>query len=224
MEDRRTFIKKSLGLAALLGLLAGPFSAGWRWVRAQTAKFVVPKHFKTQDLIPLDPKDLDTRELPLTPLKSFRTMGQTDHEAEPASWRMEIAGLVEKPFKLSYDEIRALPPLERNVLLICPGVFANHGRWKGFSLRGVLERAGLRPGASHVTLAGPAGDRQDSNTFPIRDVMSGRVFLAYEVNGRPLPREHGFPVRTVAEGYFGYDWIKYVDRVEVVNQPSKDEN
>ena len=46
-------------------------------------------------------------------------------------------------------------------------------------------------------------------------ILSNNVFLAYQVNGEPLPRRHGFPLRTVAEGYYGYDWVKYVYKITV---------
>ncbi len=49
----------------------------------------------------------------------------------------------------------------------------------------------------------------------MEDVISNRVFLAYQVNGEVLPRRHGFPLRVVAEGYYGYDWVKYVRKITV---------
>jgi sulfoxide reductase catalytic subunit YedY len=53
----------------------------------------------------------------------------------------------------------------------------------------------------------------------VEDVLSDRVFLAYGVNGKPLPERHGFPLRLVAEGYYGYDWIKYVYRITAKRIP-----
>ncbi|MBC8394607.1 MAG: molybdopterin-dependent oxidoreductase [Deltaproteobacteria bacterium] len=51
--------------------------------------------------------------------------------------------------------------------------------------------------------------------WPIEDILSNKVFLAYGVNGETLPKKHGFPLRVVAEGNYGSDWIKYVYKVEV---------
>jgi DMSO/TMAO reductase YedYZ molybdopterin-dependent catalytic subunit len=48
-----------------------------------------------------------------------------------------------------------------------------------------------------------------------RDVLSNKVFLAYEVNGKALPQKHGFPLRIVAEGHFGFTWVKYVHKITV---------
>ena len=56
---------------------------------------------------------------------------------------------------------------------------------------------------------------RDSLRYPIEDVLSDTVFLAYGVNGKTLPQEHGFPLRVVAEGTYGSDWVKYVYGLEV---------
>jgi sulfoxide reductase catalytic subunit YedY len=56
----------------------------------------------------------------------------------------------------------------------------------------------------------------------MEDILSDKVFLAFGVNGEDLPRKHGFPLRVVAEDYYGYDWVKYVYRVtaERIEHPS----
>jgi sulfoxide reductase catalytic subunit YedY len=96
---------------------------------------------------------------------------------------------------------------------VCPGFFANHGEWKGISIAALLKMAQMKPGVTHVTVRGPKGPYENSQRFPLAHIATGRVFLAHSVNGKPLPRKHGFPLRTVAEGYYGYDWIKYVDQI-----------
>jgi DMSO/TMAO reductase YedYZ molybdopterin-dependent catalytic subunit len=97
-------------------------------------------------------------------------------------------------------------------LLICPGVFANHGTWGGLSLGGLLAVAQAHAEAGRVTVTGAGGKRVD---YPLEDVLGDRVFLAYQVNGGPLPVRHGYPLRVVAEGYYGYDWVKYAQGIEV---------
>jgi sulfoxide reductase catalytic subunit YedY len=130
-------------------------------------------------------------------------------------WRLQVVGRAEKTLQLKYEEILSMPSVEREVLLICPGFFANHGAWKGISIAGLLKLAGAEAGATHVTVHGPEGDYGKTQRYPIEDILSGKVFLAYQVNGQPLPRQHGFPLRAVAEGYYGNDWIKYVHKVSV---------
>ena len=75
--------------------------------------------------------------------------------------------------------------------------------------------AGAKDGATHITVGGPEGPHENTQRYPIADIFSDRVFLAYHVNSEPLPQKHGFPLRVVAEGYYGYDWVKYVYKVTV---------
>jgi sulfoxide reductase catalytic subunit YedY len=77
--------------------------------------------------------------------------------------------------------------------------------------------------ATHVTVRGPRGASEKVERFPIQDILSNKVFLAYGVNGQILPQRHGFPIRIVAEGYYGDDWVKYVDviTVEKIQEPPK---
>ena len=142
-------------------------------------------------------------------------MGLSDYRVDPGQWTLEVSGNIRNPFRLRYSEILQAPPIERDVLLICPGVFANNGRWKGLSIRRLLDRAEPVSKVGEVTVAGPEGRYRRSRSFPVEDIRSDRVFLAYGVNGETLPQKHGFPLRTVAEGFYGYDWIKYVDEIRI---------
>ena len=105
-----------------------------------------------------------------------------------------------------------VPVIQIDVLLICPGVFANFGRWKGITITEFLKVAPTGSGVTHITIHGPD---EKSKRFPVSDILSDAVFLAYEVNGQVLPRNHGYPLRAVAEGYFGFDWIKAVHRIDI---------
>jgi DMSO/TMAO reductase YedYZ molybdopterin-dependent catalytic subunit len=77
-------------------------------------------------------------------------------------------------------------------------------------MKGLLERAGVEKDARHVSFRRPKGAYEDEATFSVEDVLTDKVFLAYEVNGETLPKKHGFPLRVVAEGYYGSNWVKYV--------------
>ena len=162
-----------------------------------------------------NPADLDIRNLNITPLDDFKTMGITNHKTDLNIWRLGIEGWVERPFYLTYSQILALPAFERNVLLICPGFFANNGRWKGISLIPLLEKAKIKEGTTMVSFSGPEGIYERTQSFHLKDVLSNKVFLAYGVNGKPLPMKHGFPLRVVAQGHYGFNWIKYVHKVSV---------
>lgn len=223
METRRKFIKKLVAFCTFIGLLLNPFFVGIRSGMTKAKKIILPKGTKRESLIGKNPSDLDARNLDLTPLEDFGTMGLSDHEVDLGAWRLEMSGHVKNPLRLTYKDITRLPSIEREVLQICPGFFANHGLWKGISIGELLKQAEVKDGVTHVTLKGPRGRSESLQRFPIADILSNKVFLAYQVNGQILPQKHGFPLRTVAEGYYGYDWIKYVDQIiaEKIQERSK---
>ena len=213
--SKRRFLKISIKLITVLSLLASPLFSWIRLVRAKVQKMILPKNFPRKDLVDKNPADLDTHELNITPLKDFGTMGITNHETNLDTWRLKVEGLVERPSQLTYSQILTLPAIERDVLLICPGFFVNHGHWKGISMTTLLERAKVKTGATLVTFKGPEGIYEKTEGFYLKDVFSDKVFLAYEVNGKPLPKKHGFPLRVVAEEHYGFNWVKYVHKVTI---------
>jgi DMSO/TMAO reductase YedYZ molybdopterin-dependent catalytic subunit len=207
MYTRRDFanlIVGALGASALLGAVA---RRAWA-----ASRKVLTKATTRESLIHENPADLDATDLEITPLDKFDTMGPTDLVVDLATWRLEIAGLVRRPASFTYAELTALPTIEREVLLICPGVFANHGRWKGLSIATLLRQADVDPTATQVTIEGTSGKTAH---YALADVLSGKVFLATHVNGAALPRKHGFPLRVVAEDHYGAEWVKYVGRLTV---------
>ena len=213
METRRRFIKLSMSSLAGLALLSSSLSWGVQWVWAKTKKVILPKETKRESLVRRNPAELDARNLEVTPLEHFGTMGLTDYRVNLDTWRLEVTGHVKNPLSLNYSQLIGLPSIERKGLLICPGYFGNHGEWKGISINELLRRAGVRDGVTHVTIRGPKGPYEKVVRYPIDDVLTDKVFLAYGVNGEDLPSKHGFPLRVVAEDYYGYDWVKYVDSV-----------
>ena len=221
MEERRQILKIIFGLFTGVTLLLNPFFSIIRTAYAKAQKIILPKDTKRVSLINKNPATLDTRNLDTTPLKDFETMGTTDYEVNVDDWRLEVTGHLKIPLTLTYSQILTLPSIERNVLLICPGFFANHGRWKGISIGALLEKAKMDKGVTHVTISGTQGEHEKVERFPIEDVISNKVFLAYGVNGEILPKKHGFPLRVVAEDYYGDDWVKYVFKVTI---DKKEEN
>jgi DMSO/TMAO reductase YedYZ molybdopterin-dependent catalytic subunit len=210
MNARRTFLKLGLKLLAAAAFLSGGILSGARWVWAKSERVILPKGTRRESIVQRDPKTLDARNLDITELKDFETMGLSDHETDVTQWRLEVGGLVKRPLELTYDEILGMPSVEKNVLLICPGIFANHGKWKGVSMKALLEHVGVQREARLVSFSGPKAAQEKVERFPVEEVVSGQVFLAYGVNGQTLPRKHGFPLRVVAEDYYGDDWVKYV--------------
>ena len=215
MTTRRQLLKllvrSFFWIGTAIGL--GFFSASGIW--AKVNRHILPKNTDLSRLRNKNPKYLDTRNLEIMPLEAFQTMGDKDAPFESETWRLEVTGLVQASLALTYAEVLALPSIEREVLLVCPGVFVNHGKWKGIAIKKLMERSQPFPTVSKVHIYGHSpglGDRKE--TFSFEDVISGQVFLAYAVNDQPLPRKHGFPLRVVAEGHWGMHWVKYVNKLE----------
>lgn len=215
MKGRRQFLKTALATLAGVGVLLDPFFSILRPLRAEERRSILPKGTKREILTHRNPANLDTRNLEITALKDFQTMGTTDYKVDPEKWRLSVSGRVKKPLALSYSQIQALPSIERKVLLICPGFFANHGLWKGIRVEDLLERAEAEKNLTHVTFICQEGPYERPQQFSIREILAEKIFLAYGVNGESLPRKHGFPLRVVAEGHYGSSWTKYVSKIKV---------
>ena len=214
-HSRRNFISKIILGFGGLALLGEPWVSFWAKAWGKIKRKILPRGTNRNSLINERPQDLDARNLEVTPTKEFGIMGLSDHPVNLAQWTLQVKGWVNNPLRLSYPQVRDLPFLERKVLLICPGFFANQGLWKGISIRTLLEKAGAKPGANHITISGPEGPYTKPEGFPWKEIFSDQVFLAYQVNGEDLPQQNGFPLRLVAEDYPGHTWVKYVDTIEV---------
>lgn len=220
MKTRRQFIKSAIAFLSGLGVLFSTIGVWLAKAYAQTKRILLPKGTDLSSLSSKNPAELDTRDLEVRPLEDFEIMGLSDHEVDLQSWRLIIDGNVADPTRLTYSQLVELPSIERKVLLICPGFFANHGSWKGVSLMTVLNLARMKADTTHIGVSGPEGRYEKAERFPIADISKDKIFLAYEVNGEKLPRKHGFPLRIVAEDYYGDDWVKYVYKIEAIKAES----
>ena len=163
-------------------------------------------------------------------------------EVDAARWRLDVNGLVERPLTLSLDELRARPALEHVVTMECAGNGRAHvephvvsqpwlleavgtARWRGTPLAGVLEEAGVRKGAVEVLFTGldrgvEGGEEQAyARSLALDEALGGEAILAYEVNGGPLPPQHGFPLRLVVPGWYGMTSVKWLSRVSLLDTP-----
>ena len=135
---------------------------------------------------------------------------------DPASWRLKIHGLVENPLELSYADIRKFPPLRQWLTLECisnppDGTAIGNAVWVGARLRPILDRARVRPEAKYVAMR--AADNYYTGV-PREEIMREENFLPYLMNGQPLPREHGFPVRIFIPGKYGMKQPKWITEIE----------
>jgi DMSO/TMAO reductase YedYZ molybdopterin-dependent catalytic subunit len=131
---------------------------------------------------------------------------------DPVTYRLRVTGLVDRPLELTYDEIRCLPRIEASPVLTCPGFFVDRTTWAGTPIAEVLALAGVQEGAQDVKFIGADGY---SKTFSVEKALDRANFLAYEWEGQPLPRLHGFPLRVVVPGAQGNQWTKWLVEIEV---------
>lgn len=134
-------------------------------------------------------------------------------------WKLRVRGLVDAPFELTYRELLAMPLVERRVTLACVsnpvgGEYVGNATWLGVRVADVLERAGVRAGADAVQSRGADGITIGT---PLAALTDGRdALLAIGMNGKPLPVDHGFPVRMVVPGLYGYvSATKWLTELEV---------
>lgn len=213
---RREAIRYLWTLGAGFAAFGALCIAGIRTAGAAIKRRVLPKGTPLHILVGQNPARLDAGNLEVTPLEAFGTMGQTNFSIAAKNWRLSVDGAVERPVHFTYADIRRRSSVEKEVLLICPGFFAFKGRWKGISVGALLREAGIQSEVERIEFSGPTGVREKSERFTLEEIKTDRVFLAYEVNGVPLPQKHGFPLRLVAEDHYGARWVKYVDRITAV--------
>jgi DMSO/TMAO reductase YedYZ molybdopterin-dependent catalytic subunit len=127
-------------------------------------------------------------------------------------YRLTVAGRVRRPLAVTAAELDRGDAL--TATLDCTGGFFSTQHWRGASLGRLLDEAGVEPGARHVRVISRTGYRW---SFSLRDARA--LLLATHVGGEPLAHGHGAPCRLVAPGRRGFQWVKWVERVEVHDDP-----
>ncbi|UCC18369.1 MAG: molybdopterin-dependent oxidoreductase [Promethearchaeota archaeon] len=156
---------------------------------------------------------------PVTPLDEFRTVnnfGVPDVDID--TWNLTFTGNVQNPLVFSYENFTALPSISMKVTHQCVSIPLGTGIFRGVTLEYLLGLVNPGVEAQEVVFHGIDGF---TSSLTIEEVIKYDVFLAYEVNGVPLPPEHGFPLRVVAPYHVGYKWVKFLDRVRIVNYDYK---
>jgi len=135
---------------------------------------------------------------------------------DPGTWRLQIDGLVEQPQSLTYDELRRLPRAEQVSTFHCvTGWSVKNVRWAGVRFRDLLAPA--RPLANGTVLSFVSAEKPYVDTLTLRQAELHDAMLAYEMDGAPLAREHGAPVRVVIPEMYGYKNVKWVERITVAD-------
>lgn len=233
---RRPFLSRGFGALAGVAILNGPLRA----LAAQDGDVVLPwLDQRAENPVPqviANQRTWEELDSWITPNDRFFSIAHYDRpEIDAAGWRLEIGGLVEKPLSLTLDEIRQRPRQETDFTLECSGnsglpffdAGIGNARWAGTSLAALLGEAGVQPAGREVVFVGAdkgdetVGDaivmpqQHFARSMALDDAMSPANLLAYEMNGTPLPKPNGFPLRLIAPGWFGIANVKWLQRIEV---------
>ncbi|MGC5012687.1 molybdopterin-dependent oxidoreductase [Streptosporangium sp. DT93] len=222
--DRRGLLTGALGGVAVAGVagLAGRLFSGRAEVTAARSDITLPK--PATPLAPLPAgTDLRIRGLSpfVTPSNDFYRVDTAlvVPQVDPQEWTLTIHGLVDRPVELTFADLMKRTVTEADVTLCCVsnevgGPYIGNARWLGVSLAGVLRDAGVQKGAD--MLLSTSADGWTAGT-PVDVVMDGRdSLLAFAMNGEALPVDHGFPVRQVVPGLYGYvSATKWVTEIKV---------
>jgi len=165
-----------------------------------------------KEIARLHPKDVEPSLLPLDSIEELHTTG-TPQEVNVATWRLRVKGeKVNASLSLTYEELSQMEMIEKKVILICPGFFVDYAEWEGVPLSTIFENAKVEEGYETITFYALDGY---SSRFSREEVENNLLFLALKVNGETLPKEHGFPVRLVAEDILGGRWVKWISAIDV---------
>jgi DMSO/TMAO reductase YedYZ molybdopterin-dependent catalytic subunit len=226
LDGRRAFLRGAIVTAAagiVAGVAARALSAGQRGTQDAIDRVVLPEPTATAT----PPAADDAFDVPgLTPLVTANDdfyridIALAPPAIDPDEWRLEVDGEVEHPFSLTYRELTRLPMHESPTTLMCVsnvvgGDLNGTAIWLGTAIRDVLARAAPKAGADMVLSSGADGFTASTPlavlTDPARDSL-----LAVGMNGAALPQLHGFPVRMVVPGLYGYvSATKWLTRLTV---------
>jgi len=185
-----------------------------------------------------DRRLLDVRTItgPFTPKDQFFTTQHYGHpEVDPAAFRLKVTGLVERPQSLSLDALRKMGGAELIFGFECSGNrrplqgLSSNGRWTGVPLKTVLDQAGVKPEAREFVFFGADHgeeevefrtqkfkvDQQFGRSLKREKAMSADPILAYALNGEPLTRHQGFPLRLLVPGWYGVANVKWLANIHV---------
>jgi len=236
--SRRSVLKSGAAAGALAAL-------GWPdWLLPALAQgeavvpFTdMPANFATNPSELVRVLDIRRIDAPVTPQDQFFTLQHYGQPTiDPAVWRLSIDGLVNKPLSLGLDELRKMGSTELVAGFECSGNgpgrvngLASNGRWTGVPLRAVLARAGVKSDADEVVFFGADRGEEDvdfrgriikvtqqfGRSLSVPDATRPEPLLAYALNGEPLTKQQGFPVRLIVPGWYGVANVKWLSETHV---------
>lgn len=186
---------------------------------------------------------LEALRYPVTPVGLHYLLIHYDIPAiDPTTWRLCVDGSVSQPLELSLADLRAMPATTRTLTMECAGngralldqrpasqpwlvEAVGTGTWTGVELHAVLAAADVQPVAEEILFTGAdrgleAGvDQSYQRSVPLDVATASGVLLAYDLNGAPLPPQHGFPLRILVPGWYGMTNVKWLTTITALDAP-----
>jgi DMSO/TMAO reductase YedYZ molybdopterin-dependent catalytic subunit len=240
-HTRRNILKNSLLLAGL-GVIDLPEWALPPLAAAETLEIFtdIPDNVRWET--PPDRRLLDVRTIdgPFTPRDKFATTQHYGHPSiDPAAFRLKISGLVDRPTALSLDDLKKLGSTDLVAGFECSGNrgplhgLCGNGRWTGVSLKKVLNVAGVKAAAREFVFFGADHGEEEvqwrtqkykidvpfGRSLNREKAMSSDPLLVWALNGEPLSRHQGAPLRLLVPGWYGVANVKWVSQIRVQEDP-----
>jgi DMSO/TMAO reductase YedYZ molybdopterin-dependent catalytic subunit len=236
-STRRDILKGTLALAGL-GLVGIP---DWVLPVLAQGEAVVP-FLDWPERVITNPApdrriiDIQTISGPITPTDQFFTTQHYGHPVvDPATFKLKVSGLVDRPIALSLDDLRRMGSKELVAGFECSGNrgplqgLSGNGRWTGLPLKDVLDKAGVKPEAREFVFFGADRgeeevewrtlkfkvEQQFGRALTREKALSPEPFLVYAMNGEPLTRHQGSPLRLLVPGWYGVSNVKWLSEIHV---------
>lgn len=166
--------------------------------------------------------DCDPETMKITPNNEFYTLGQTPTLPPVNDYRLTIEGLVSTVRSLTYAEITKMPAMTFRNVLECignpvGGSAIGNAEWEGTNFQNIMDSAKVLRDARHAIFHGIDGY---ITYHPLSSLMADTTILALKMNGVPLPEDHGWPLRLINPGYYGYKNPKWIYKIEFVDEVS----
>ncbi len=208
--DRRAFVLGAAGTGAVAATAGAVGQSVVGSPSATSAALSLPTPTNTLPALPAGLETTVRGVAPfVTPTKDFYRIDTAliVPKVSIDDWSLTIDGEVDEPFELTWAELVAMPMIEADITLCCVsnevgGPYISAGRWLGVRTRDLLERAKVRSGADQILSTSTDGM---TISTPVQALTDDReALVAVALDGKPLPREHGFPARLVTPGLYGF--------------------
>jgi DMSO/TMAO reductase YedYZ molybdopterin-dependent catalytic subunit len=220
------------GIAAVVDFLrqpSGPLSAAGQSSAAPTPEKLLPPMLPSSGPSPSPSAAVLAKRILAAPgtrpeLTSTPDFYRIDINTEVPTtdinkWKLDIKGLVDNPVSLAIDQIRNRPSISQAITLSCisnpvGGDLISTGVWTGVPLKSILNELGVKQGAKYIYMTSFDGFYE---TLSLQEAMDERVMLVYDMNGEPLPANHGFPLRIYIPNHYGMKQPKWISSLELTD-------